>query len=160
MILNKNTISISKLAERQREEDITEKQRCWCHRQIDSINRELKTRDRYKKQKQNRKKLNQLTKLEAKIEQNLNTHQKTLNFFEENDSCPTCTQPIAVDFKKDKITYEKGKVVSLNDGMKQIMDEIAKHEMAIANFANIANKINELNVNVSNLQTSIQELNK
>ena len=50
--------------------------------------------------------------------------------------------------------------MSLNDGMKQIMDEIAKHEMAIANFANIANKINELNVNVSKLQTSIEELNK
>jgi DNA repair exonuclease SbcCD ATPase subunit len=131
------------------------------HRQIDSINRELEKhetdiRDRDKTEK----KLNQLTKLEAKIEQNLNTHQKTLKFFEENDNCPTCTQPIAVDFKKDKITYEKGKVVSLNEGMKQIMDEIAKNETAIANFANIANKINELNVNVSKLQTSIEELNK
>ena len=50
--------------------------------------------------------------------------------------------------------------MSLNDGMKQIMDEIAKHETAIANFVNIANKINELNVNVSKLQTSIEELNK
>ena len=131
------------------------------HRQIDSINRELEKhetdiRDRDKTEK----KLNQLTKLEAKIEQNLNTHQKTLNFFEDNDSCPTCTQPIASDFKEDKITYEKGKVVSLNDGMKQIMDEIAKHETAIANFTNIASKINELNVNVSKLQTSIEELNK
>jgi DNA repair exonuclease SbcCD ATPase subunit len=131
------------------------------HRQIDSINRELEKhevdiRDRNKTEK----KLNQLTKLEAKIEQNLNTHQKTLDFFEDNDSCPTCTQPIASDFKKDKIIYEKGKVVSLNDGMKQIMDEIAKHETAISNFANIANKINELNVNVSKLQTSIEELNK
>ena len=129
------------------------------HRQIDSINRELEKhevdiRDRDKTEK----KLNQLTKLEAKIEQNLNTHQKTLDFFEQNDSCPTCTQPIASQFKKDKIVYEKGKVVSLNDGMKQIMDEITKHETAIANFTNIASKINELNVNVSKLQTSIEEL--
>ena len=131
------------------------------HRQIDTINRELEKhetdiRDRDKTEK----KLNQLTKLEAKIEQNLNTHQKTLKFFEDNDSCPTCTQPIASDFKQDKITYEKGKVVSLNDGMKQIMDEITKHETAISNFANITDKINELNVNVSKLQTSIEELNK
>lgn len=144
-----------KILEKNREAEVE------YHRQIDSINRELEKhetdiRDRDKTEK----KLNQLTKLEAKIEQNLNTHQKTLKFFEENDNCPTCTQPIAVDFKKDKITYEKGKVVSLNDGMKQIMDEIAKNETAIANFANIANKINELNVNVSKLQTSIEELNK
>ena len=33
-------------------------------------------------------------------------------------------------------------------------------KQAIANFVNIANKINELNVNVSKLQTSIEELNK
>ena len=51
-------------------------------------------------------------------------------------------------------------MVTLNDGMKKIMDEIANHELAIANFANIASKINELNVNVSKLQTSIEELNK
>ena len=131
------------------------------HRQIDNINRQLETHkteilDRDKTEK----KLNQLTKLEAKIEQNLNTHQKSLEFFEENDNCPTCTQSIDETFKSGKQEELKGKVVTLNDGMKQIMNEIANNETAIANFANIASKINDLNVNVSKLQTSIEELNK
>ena len=77
---------------------------------------EVDIRDRDKTEK----KLNQLTKLEAKIEQSLNTHQKTLNFLKKM----IVALYIAVDFKQDKITYEKVKV-SLNDGMKQIMDEIA-----------------------------------
>ena len=131
------------------------------HRQIDNINRQLET---HKTEIQDRdkteKKLNQLTKLEAKIEQNLSTHQKSLNFFEENNNCPTCTQPIDETFKSGKQEELKGKVVTLNDGMKQIMNEIANNETAIANFANIASKINDLNVNVSKLQTSIEELNK
>jgi DNA repair exonuclease SbcCD ATPase subunit len=131
------------------------------HRQIDNINRQLET---HKTEIQDRdkteKKLNQLTKLEAKIEQNLSTHQKSLNFFEENNNCPTCTQSIDETFKSGKQEELKGKVVTLNDGMKQIMNEIANNETAIANFANIASKINDLNVNVSKLQTSIEELNK
>ena len=131
------------------------------HRQIDNINRQLET---HKTEIQDRdkteKKLNQLTKLEAKIEQNLSTHQKSLEFFEENDNCPTCTQSIDKTFKSGKQEELKGKVVTLNDGMKQIMNEIANNETAIANFANIASKINDLNVNVSKLQTSIEELNK
>ena len=131
------------------------------HRQIDNINRQLET---HKTEIQDRdkteKKLNQLTKLEAKIEQNLSTHQKSLEFFEENDNCPTCTQSIDETFKSGKQEELKGKVVTLNDGMKQIMNEIANNETAIANFANIASKINDLNVNVSKLQTSIEELNK
>jgi len=131
------------------------------HRQIDNINRQLETHkteilDRDKTEK----KLNQLTKLEAKIEQNLNTHQKSLEFFEENDNCPTCTQSIDETFKSGKQEELKDKVVTLNDGMKQIMNEIANNETAITNFANIASKINDLNVNVSKLQTSIEELNK
>ena len=44
-------------------------------------------------------KYNQLQKLETKIETNLNSHRKTLQFFKDNDSCPTCTQPIDKEFK-------------------------------------------------------------
>ena len=36
-------------------------------------------------------KLKQLNKLETKIESNLETHKKTLSFFNENDNCPVCT---------------------------------------------------------------------
>ncbi len=51
----------------------------------------------------------QLEKLETKIEQNLQTHEKNLQFFEENDNCPTCTQQIEDKFKDSKIDYEKKK---------------------------------------------------
>ena len=47
-------------------------------------------------------KYGQLQKLETKIETNLNSHRKTLQFFKDNDSCPTCTQPIDKEFKESK----------------------------------------------------------
>ena len=51
-------------------------------------------------------KYGQLQKLETKIETNLNSHRKTLQFFKDNDSCPTCTQPIDKEFKQDKCNHE------------------------------------------------------
>ena len=59
------------------------------------------------------KKANQLAKLEAKIETNLLNHKKTLDFFEQNDNCPTCTQPIDKNFKQGKLSSEKNKISEL-----------------------------------------------
>ena len=51
------------------------------------------------------KKVKELEKYETKIEQNLDTHKKTLKFFQENDTCPVCTQSIDTKFKdKNAIT--------------------------------------------------------
>ena len=52
-------------------------------------------------------KLKQLEKLETKIEHNLETHKKNLDFFEQNDNCPTCTQKIEEKFRDEKITKKE-----------------------------------------------------
>ena len=52
-------------------------------------------------------KLVKLNKLESKISSNLENHKKTLDFFEKNDNCPTCTQPIDKDFKTKKVKQHK-----------------------------------------------------
>src|SRR6056300_538507 len=111
------------------------------HKKIEEINIELESyQDKVKYKDKEQAKLNKLSKLEAKIEQNLSTHKKNLEFFQENDNCPTCTQPLETEFRGEKIAFEKGKLVTLNDGMKKLMEE--------------------MNVEVSKLQTSIDEMNK
>ena len=125
------------------------------------INIELEShQDKVKYKDKEQAKLTKLSKLEAKIEQNLSTHKKNLDFFEENDNCPTCTQPLEPDFKGEKIEHEKGKLVTLNDGMKKLMEEIARQEELITAMEKMSNKMYEMNVEVSKLQTSIEELNK
>jgi DNA repair exonuclease SbcCD ATPase subunit len=131
------------------------------HKKIEEINIELESyQDKVKYKDKEQAKLSKLSKLEAKIEQNLSTHKKNLEFFEENDNCPTCTQPLEPDFKGEKIEHEKGKLVSLNDGMKKLMEEIARQEELITAMEKMSNKMYEMNVEVSKLQTSIEELNK
>ena len=106
------------------------------------------------------KKVGQLTKLEAKIETNLNTHQKTLEFFNNNDNCPTCTQPIDQDFKKQKIEATEKRVKTLQDGMKELLSEIANTELKLSEMNKVSQKIHELNIDISKFETSLDELNK
>ena len=102
----------------------------------------------------------QLEKLETKIEQNLHTHEKRLKFFEENDNCPTCTQKIQPEFKDEKIDYEKKKLVTLNDGMKDLVKELSKVENKITDLNKISNKMYDINIEMSKLNTSIDEIKK
>jgi len=106
------------------------------------------------------KKLNQLSKLEAKIEQNLHTHEKNLQFFEDNDSCPTCTQKLEPIFRGEKQAYEKGKIATLNDGMKKLVEEITQTETKLKEFNSISKKMTDLNIEISKLNTSIEEMKK
>src|SRR6056300_575575 len=95
-----------------------------------------------------------------KIEQNLNTHKKNLDFFEENDNCPTCTQKIQPEFRDEKIDYEKKKLVTLNDGMKDLVNELSKVVNMITDLNKISNKMYDINIEMSKLNTSIDEIKK
>ena len=105
-------------------------------------------------------KLKQLEKLETKIEQNLETHTKNLEFFEQNDNCPTCTQKIEETFREEKITKEKTKVTTLNQGMKDLVAELAKVEGKITEFNGISEKLYENKISISKVESSLKELKR
>ena len=106
------------------------------------------------------KKSNQLSKLETKIEQNLITHKKNLEFFQENDTCPTCTQPLQAEFRGEKIAYEKGKITTLNDGMEKLIKEITNTEQKVSEMEAVSKKIQELNVDLAKINASMDEIKK
>ena len=102
----------------------------------------------------------ELSKLETKIETNLSNHKKTLSFFENNDTCNTCTQPIDKVFKQQKINSEANKISELEAGLMQLTAEIKKNQSKIDEMNNIKDKINDLNISVAKINTSISEINR
>jgi len=154
--LNMNDLDGKKQLINKNEEDNKE-----YGRKIESLNKQIGS---HKKEIENKNKVvtkvSKLTKLEAKIETNLKTHQKTLEFFENNDSCPTCTQPIDKNFKTQKIDTTKTKVKTLSDGMRDILSEIAKTELKLTEMNKVSEKIYELNIDISKFETSLDEINK
>ena len=101
----------------------------------------------------------ELTKLETKIEHNLENNNNNLQFFSDNTNCPTCTQEIDEDFRYKKQGDLKEKVATLNEGMQKLTGEIAKVEERISHFGNITKKLSDLYVDVAKVNTSLSELN-
>ena len=105
-------------------------------------------------------KANQLSKLEAKIENNLLKHKRTLEFFHNNDTCPECTQSINEEFKSTKIDNESKIIHKLEGGLKDLLSEIIKTETKVNELNEVSQKVNELNVEIAKINTSVDELKK
>ena len=105
-------------------------------------------------------KANQLSKLEAKIENNLLKHKRTLEFFHNNDTCPECTQSINEEFKSTKIDSESQTINKLEGGLKDLLSEIIKTETKVNELNAVSQKVNELNVEIAKINTSVDELKK
>lgn len=105
-------------------------------------------------------KSNELAKLEAKIETNLANHKRTLDFFQNNDTCNTCTQPIDKNFKLKKINEEAQKISDLELGLQDLEKEINKTDEKITEYKEIEKRLNKLNLSVAKINTSISEINR
>lgn len=105
-------------------------------------------------------KSNELAKLEAKIETNLSNHKRTLDFFQNNDTCNTCTQPIDKNFKLKKINEEAQKISDLETGLQDLEKEINKTDEKITEYKEIEKRLNKLNLSVAKINTSISEINR
>src|SRR6056300_637509 len=106
------------------------------------------------------KKVKELEKYETKIEQNLDTHKKTLKFFKENDTCPVCTQSIDETFKEHKCQTEDSTISKLQSGLQQLVEEISTQEQKVTAFSQVSNKINNMNLEIAKITTSLESLKK
>ena len=106
------------------------------------------------------KKVKDLEKFETKIEQNISTHKKTLDFFKDNDTCPVCTQSIDANFKEEKCNHETTTISKLESGLKQLVEELGGHEEKMIQFNQMSNKITEINVEIAKINGSLSALKK
>ena len=106
------------------------------------------------------RKSKELDKLETKIEHKLDREKKDVDFFENNDNCPTCTQPIDLKFKQTKIYEGKKKITELEQGLEQLTKEVDKTNRKIDEYKKIEKKLNELDISVAKVNTSISEINR
>src|SRR5210317_2349146 len=105
-------------------------------------------------------KYSQLQKLEAKIETNLSSHKKTLEFFEQNDNCPVCTQSIDKSFKEQKCDQEHQTISKLSGGLQELVEELSKQEEKVTQFGRISNKIQDMTVEIAKIHTSLEQIKK
>ena len=130
-------------------------------RKLQKLNEEIAvSQSKLSGQNVTKNKLKELQKLETKIETNLSSHKKTLDFFTDNDTCPTCTQSIDEDFKEQKCNHEHQIISKLSSGLSELVEELTKQEEKVMEFGKISNKMQEMNVEIAKISTSLEALKK
>jgi DNA repair exonuclease SbcCD ATPase subunit len=138
-----------------------------CKIRIDSIDVEIESINEYAKNLRQsiedktkiKEKREKLITLKAQIESKMKSFDKTINFFHDTETCPTCNQGIDHDFKEQTIFNKRAQLQELADGIIKLEEEKAKIEARMQEIMEITEKISELNIRWSTLnhERSLQD---
>jgi DNA repair exonuclease SbcCD ATPase subunit len=101
-----------------------------------------------------------LIQLESKIENNISKIEKDIEFYHDNDNCPTCRQNIEEEFKSNQIKERQSKVEEQKKGLDQIKEEITAIDTRIEEIVKTTKDINHQSSEVVKHNSSIFAINK
>ena len=107
-----------------------------------------------------KKSLQDLRSTESDLKSELRRVTKETKFFKNNDSCPTCTQVINPDFKKDKIDVLTKDGVSLTKKTNEFKEEITTLVKTIEELESISEEVYQLRSRISSYDRDIIRLEK
>ena len=112
------------------------------------------------KLKELRDNLNQLNKYETEFNSKIKTLVKDAQFYEKNETCPTCEQDIEVSLKEQKLNEATSKAKELQSGLTQVQSERSKTTEELTDVESQLEQVNDLLREVQvNLKT-IDALNR
>jgi DNA repair exonuclease SbcCD ATPase subunit len=116
--------------------------------------------------KENHDKRQSLLHYQAEFNQKIKTLVKETKFYEENDTCPTCTQDISPDVRDTKLEAAKEKASKLSSAVRDVSDRAAVVESTIERLTNTAGEIRDKtsiitsnNKTIGRLQEQIASIN-
>jgi DNA repair exonuclease SbcCD ATPase subunit len=101
-----------------------------------------------------------LTSLRGQIQKKLQTLNKEIGFYQNNDNCPTCSQKIADDFKNGAIEKGKKKAQEMDKAMNELHREIEIIENRILEINEVIRKVRDLNTLVIRNTNEIESARK
>ena len=101
-----------------------------------------------------------LLQYETRIKSNKKKTQKEIDFYEDHDSCPTCTQDILQEHKAERLESCQGEVQSFNDGLKKLQGEQTVVVDRLTQITGIITQVQELQKEVANTNSSIAHSRK
>lgn len=113
------------------------------------------------------KKRNVILQYEAQFKQQINYVVKDAKFYEDNQSCPTCTQVISDAIRKAKLQEAQDKAKELQLAMGMTSKESNELEQTLNQFSDTAKRVQEWNTqihlnnnNITQLQKQIKDIEK
>ena len=99
--------------------------------------------------KKNHNKKQALLQYKAEFNQKISTLVKETKFYEENDTCPTCSQDIDSDLRSTKLTTAKTKAAEIQKALDDVSDQSTVVESALDELTNISEDIRNKTASIS-----------
>ena len=107
---------------------------------------------------QNNNKKQSLLQYKAEFNQKIKTLVKESKFYEENDTCPTCSQDIGEDLRSSKLQSAKTKANELQKALDDVAEQSSVVESNLARFNEIAATIRDKSSTLSSNNKEISRL--
>lgn len=103
-------------------------------------------------------KSNKMLQIESKFEDSLKKLKKEIQFYEDNDNCPTCQQAITTEHKEKHLKEKNDKVVQLNEAAEKLNQELASITERIGKISSVQKHINAHQSEILKLNTQISSI--
>ena len=105
-------------------------------------------------------KLSKLNNIRATLTEKHKQLTKDMEFFKNNDSCPTCEQDIQQSHKEKMVTNKEAKVKEIVEGATKLKEELQIVNKRLEDITGVTLKIRENEVRQAEILSSISELKK
>ena len=105
-------------------------------------------------------KYNKLKDIQSQLKEKHRTHNRLVNFFENNEDCPTCQQHIDEVFKSTMIDKKKKESDKVSSGIEELKEELLKVSQRQKEITDISNKIRDNEVHIAKENSSLIQLEK
>lgn len=96
--------------------------------------------------------------LASDFEKQIRDEEKLIIFFENNDNCPTCSQPIKEELKTQKADSSNEKIDSIRSTISELLDAYQTVVEKNNDFESRATKLQSLRLELSQVQTNIKNI--
>ena len=95
------------------------------------------------------KKSDRILKLETDLDKKKKNALKVIDFYNNNDNCPTCTQQISDEIKQEKIKERTDVIAELDSGIVKLTEEIEKINVRTSEIKQIRGEIQSKEVDLT-----------
>ena len=105
-------------------------------------------------------KIKKLTQTEAALKNRKSEHDRQIQFFQTNDECPTCEQPITESTKQEKIESSSTKIGEIENGIRDLQGMEREEKDRLDTILSDLEKIRSADVEIAKIRASITEMEK
>ena len=110
--------------------------------------------------KNNEKALTDLAVIHKQLKGKVKSVVSEIAFYDENDTCPTCSQQIDAGFKESVKTEKQGKLQEIKEGIEEIEETVARARDRMNQIESVLNEVREKETEAVQKGTSVKGIRK